>query len=103
MLEEQPVLNLLSPVGVSPEAFVLLAGCVELLFGLLVLSGAAPQVVALVAAVPFTASLAVFGMTELMGHLPVYGVLLAFVVLGSRATTSAEVSYLPRLRRPVPV
>ena len=83
MLEQQPVLNLLAPVGVSAEQFVVLAGCVELLFGLLVLSGAAPQVVGLVAAVPFTASLALFGTTELVGHLPVYGVLLAFVVLGS--------------------
>jgi hypothetical protein len=73
---------------VSAEQFVVLAGCVELLFGLLVLSGAAPQVVGLVAAVPFTASLALFGSTELIGHLPVYGVLLAFVVLGSSPTTA---------------
>jgi hypothetical protein len=53
------------------------------LFAALVLSGAAPQVVALVAAVPFTASLALFGGTELIGHLPVYGVLLTLLVLGS--------------------
>jgi uncharacterized membrane protein YphA (DoxX/SURF4 family) len=54
MLEQQPVLNLLAPVGVSAAQFVLLAGVVELLFGLLVLSGATPQVVGLVATVPFT-------------------------------------------------
>ena len=101
MIEQQPVLNLLSPLGVSAETFVLVAGLVELLFGLLVLSGAAPQVVGLVAAVPFTASLALFGMTELMGHLPVYGVLLVFVVLGSRPSTAAEVSYLPHRGDPV--
>lgn len=101
MIEQQPVLNLLSPVGVDAETFVLVAGVVELLFGLLVLSGAAPQVVGLVAAVPFTASLALFGMTELMGHLPVYGVLLVFVVLGSRPSTAAEVSYLPHRGDPV--
>ena len=97
MLEQRPVLNLLSPVGVSAEQFVLFAGCVELLFALLVLSGATPQVVALVAAVPFTSSLALFGVTELVGHLPVYGVLLTLLVLGSRADTSAEVSRLPQL------
>jgi hypothetical protein len=99
MLEQQPALNLLSPLGVSASGFVLFAGCVEVLFGLLVLSGAAPQVVGLVAAVPFTASLALFGGTELVGHLPVYGVLLAFVVLGSRADTASEVTYLPSVRR----
>jgi hypothetical protein len=95
MLEQQPVLNLLAPVGVSAEQFVVLAGCVELLFGLLVLSGAAPQVVGLVAAVPFTASLALFGGTELIGHLPVYGVLLAFVVLGSSPATAEALRRLP--------
>ena len=95
MLEQQPVLNLLAPVGVSAEQFVVLAGCVELLFGLLVLSGAAPQVVGLVAAVPFTASLALFGSTELIGHLPVYGVLLALVVHGSSPTTADALRRLP--------
>jgi hypothetical protein len=65
------------------------------LFAALVLSGAAPQVVALVAAVPFTASLALFGGTELIGHLPVYGVLLTLLVLGSAKATAAEVPALP--------
>lgn len=88
MLEQEPVLNLLAPLGVSTDAFLVIAGCTELLFGLLLLSGAAPQVVALVAAVPFTASLALFGGTELIGHLPVYGVLLTLLVLGSDPGTA---------------
>ncbi|CAN5154714.1 hypothetical protein BH24ACT10_BH24ACT10_09050 [soil metagenome] len=94
MLSQEPVLNLLSPLGMSPAAFVVLAGCVEVLFALLVLSGAAPQVVALVAAVPFTASLALFGGTELIGHLPVYGVLLTLLVLGSGTRTAPQVRAL---------
>ena len=98
MLEQQPVLNLLAPLDVSTAQFVVLAGCVELLFGLLVLSGAAPQVVGLVAAVPFTASLALFGTPELIGHLPVYGVLLAVVVLGSSPATAASLRRLPARR-----
>ncbi len=98
MLEQQPVLNLLAPLGVTDDRFVVLAGCVELLFGLLVLSGAAPQVVGLVAAVPFTASLALFGSTELIGHLPVYGVLLALVVLGSSPATAESLRRLPAWR-----
>jgi uncharacterized membrane protein YphA (DoxX/SURF4 family) len=99
MLVEKPVLDLLAPFGVSTDAFATIAGLVEVLFGLLVISGAAPQVVALVAAVPFTATLFVFGGTELIGHLPVYGVLLTLLVLGSSAATSREVSRLPHRRR----
>lgn len=98
MLVQKPVLDLLSPLGVSTDAFALVAGCVEVLFGLLVLSGALPQVVALVAAVPFSLTLLVFGGTELIGHLPVYGVLLTLLLLGSRRATSLEVS---RLQRPL--
>lgn len=88
MIDQEPVLNLLAPVGADAAAFILVAGLVEVLFALLVLSGAAPQVVALVAAVPFTASLALFGGTELVGHLPVYGVLLTLLVLGSNRRTA---------------
>ena len=99
MLVEKPVLDLLSPLGVSSDAFAVIAGLVEVLFGLLVLSGAAPQVVALVAAVPFTATLFVFGGTELIGHLPVYGVLLTLLLLGSRRDTAVEVARLPHRRR----
>ncbi len=91
MLEQEPVLNLLAPLGMSVGTFILLAGCIEVLFAFLVLSGAAPQVVALVAAVPFTASLALFGGTELIGHLPVYGVLLTLLVLGSDDRTAPVV------------
>ena len=98
MLTQVPGLDILSPLGLGHDGFAVLAGCVEVLFGLLVLSGATPQLVALVAAVPFTATLAVFGGTELIGHLPVYGVLLSLLLLGSRATTSREVSHLPALR-----
>jgi len=96
MLVQKPVLNVLAPIGVSAGGFATFAGCVEVLFGLLVLSGALPQVVALVAAVPFTSTLFLFGGTELVGHLPVYGVLLAVLVLGSQQRTSREVSWLPR-------
>jgi hypothetical protein len=64
------------------------------LFGLLVLSGAAPQVAALVAAVPFNASLFIFGATELVGHLPIYSVLLALLAYGSSPVTAPMVRAL---------
>lgn len=113
ILAEYPELNVLAAVGipVSDTTFVVVAGTVELLFGLLVLSGALPQVAVLVAMVPFNATLAIFGQTELVGHLPVYGVFLALLVYGSDPRTFAAVRWLPGradlaglvdgLRRPV--
>lgn len=99
-LQEYPALDVFSLVGIhlAPEAFVAVAGSVELLFGLLVLSGALPQVAVLVAAVPFNATLLLFGQTELVGHLPVYGVFLALLVYGSHPDTFRAVRWLPRLR-----
>ena len=49
----------------------------------------------LVAMVPFNATLLLFGQTEMVGHLPVYGVFLALLVYGSSAETAREVRWLP--------
>jgi hypothetical protein len=100
-LESYPALNVFSLVGipVPDETFVAIAGATELLFGLLVISGALPQVAVLVAAVPFNATLLLFGQTELVGHLPVYGVFLALLAYGSDPRTASLVSWLPRPRR----
>ena len=97
-LEAYPQLNVFELVGipVPTETFIVIAGAVELLFGLLVLSGALPQVAVLVAAVPFNATLVLFGQTELVGHLPVYGVFLALLVYGSNSETAPLVRWLPR-------
>lgn len=97
LLEVHPELNLFALVGlpVSDELFIVVAGTVELLFGLLVLSGALPQLVVLVALVPFNLTLFIFGTTEVIGHLPVYGVFLALLVYGSNRTTADAVRWLP--------
>jgi len=63
--------------------FIRIAGAIELLFGLLVISGALPQMVVLIAGVPFNLTLYFFGTNELLGHLPVYGAMLVLLVLGS--------------------
>jgi hypothetical protein len=103
-LEEYPQLDVFGLVGidVAPETFVVVAGAVELLFGLLVISGAFPQVAVLVAMVPFNATLLIFGQTEMVGHLPVYGVFLALLVYGSNARTAGEVRWLPGRDAPTP-
>ena len=96
-LEHHPQLNVFALGGlhVPTDTFIVIAGSIELLFGLLVLSGAMPQVAVLVAAVPFNATLALFGQTELVGHLPVYGVFLALLVYGSDPATAPAVRWLP--------
>jgi uncharacterized membrane protein YphA (DoxX/SURF4 family) len=98
-LEKYPHLDLFSMVGIHlpHDTFTVIAGSVELLFGLLMLSGALPQVAVLVAAVPFNATLLLFGQTELIGHLPVYGLFLTLLVYGSNPATAPAVSWLPRL------
>jgi hypothetical protein len=101
ILADNPNLNVFDLVGItlSDETFIRIAGSTELLFGLLVLSGAGPQVMTLVAAVPFNLTLLLFGGTEMIGHLPVYGSLLALIVYGSNATTAKELRALIPAKR----
>lgn len=95
-LQRYPVGNVLHTVGlnVSDLAFIRLAGGIELLFGLLVISGALPQVAVIVAGIPFNATLFYFGSSELIGHLPVYGAMLALLVYGSDPATAPLVPKL---------
>jgi hypothetical protein len=99
-LQHYPQLDVVSYLGlhVPADAFILVAGATELLFGLLVLSGAMPQLAMLVAAVPFNATLLIFGAAELLGHLPVYGVFLTLLAYGSDRRTAGDVRWLPRPR-----
>ena len=102
-LHDYPALDVFAWAGldVAPTTLVAVAGAVELLFGLLVLSGALPQVAVLVATVPFNATLLLFGQTELVGHLPVHGVFLALLVYGSDPDAFRLVRWLPKpTRRP---
>lgn len=96
-LADYPQLDVFALLGLSVpvDTFITVAGAVELLFGLLVLSGAMPQVAVLVAMVPFNATLLIFGTTETIGHLPVYGVFLTLLVYGSDPRTAEAVRWLP--------
>jgi hypothetical protein len=100
-LVEHPQFNVAQLVGlpVGDELFVQLAGGIEILVGLLLISGALPQLVALLAVGPFAAGLPLLGVDELIGHLPIYGVLLAMLILGSGRGTAAACSWLPRWTR----
>ncbi len=84
-LADRPELNVAQQVGIamSDLEFIRVAGAIEVLFGLLLISGALPQAIVLVAGIPFNATLWFFGNTELVGHLPTYGAMLAILVWGS--------------------
>ena len=84
-LEQQPDFNVAREVGLGMTdlQFVRFAGATEVLFGLLLISGALPQAVVVIAGIPFNATLNFLGEVELMGHLPIYGTMLVLLVLGS--------------------
>jgi uncharacterized membrane protein YphA (DoxX/SURF4 family) len=96
-----PAFDLFQTLGIplSGDAFIRLAGAIELLFGLLLISGRMPQVAVLVAGIPFNATLFFLGRTELIGHLPVYGVMLALLVYGSSRRYASAVPAWPLRRR----
>jgi hypothetical protein len=100
-LDRYPAFNLLQTLGldVGDLNFIRIAGAVELLFGLLIVSGRLPQIVVIVAGVPFNATLFFLGAEELIGHLPIYGAMLAMLVYGSNAATARVVDTFPSVRR----
>jgi hypothetical protein len=99
-LDRFPAFNLLETLGlgVSDLAFIRIAGAIELLFGLLIISGSMPQLVVLAAGVPFNATLFFLGSEELIGHLPIYGAMLALLVYGSSREVAPVVDRFPRWR-----
>jgi hypothetical protein len=105
-LADHPELNVAQQLGLgmSDLEFARAAGAVEVLFGLLLISGALPQACILIAGVPFNLTLWFFGANELMGHLPIYGAMLVVLVYGSDPQLRPAVSaLLPpgfTLRRP---
>jgi hypothetical protein len=84
-LAEHPEFNVAQQVGIgiSDLEFTRVAGAIEVLFGLLLISGALPQAIVIIAGIPFNTTLYFFGNKELMGHLPVYGTMLVLLVFGS--------------------
>ncbi len=78
-------LNVAQALGlpIGDTEFIRAAGAIEVLFGLLLISGALPQAIILIAGVPFNLTLYFFGTNEMLGHLPVYGAMLVLLVFGS--------------------
>lgn len=89
-------------VPLPDEVFVLLAGSVELLVGLWLLLGIFVREIVIVAWFPINLTLTLFLWEELIGHLPVYGMMAVLLVWGSGPKN--EALWLEGLReRLVPV
>ncbi|MGH2787742.1 MAG: hypothetical protein ACRDJV_07505 [Actinomycetota bacterium] len=99
-LDDYPAFNFLGAMGIDigDLDFVRLAGAAELLFGILVISGRLPQIAMVVAGIPFNATLFFLGSSELVGHLPIYGAMLALLVYGSDVRTADAVGWFPAPR-----
>jgi hypothetical protein len=99
-LDKFPAFNLARTLGfhVNDLTFIRFAGAIELLFGLLIVSGRLPQLVVIVAGIPFNATLFFLGSPELIGHLPIYGAMLALLIYGSNRELAQVVDRFPSVR-----
>ncbi len=83
-LEQNP-LNFAAALGlpVSDELFVIGAGAVELLIGLWLVLGVFVRELVIIAWFPTNITLTLFAWEELIGHLPIYGVMAVLLVWGA--------------------
>jgi uncharacterized membrane protein YphA (DoxX/SURF4 family) len=80
LLERYPYIALNRRVGVPDEIFIWVAGATELTIGLVIVSGQITRPVMAVGFALFTVTLIVFGLPELIGHLPYYGIMLTLFI-----------------------
>ncbi len=78
----------LSAIG-DPE-FLLIAGTVELTFGLLLMSGVFVRLLILALWLPFNLTLPLLGWSELVGHLPIYGIMGLLLIWGEERPESDQ-------------
>jgi uncharacterized membrane protein YphA (DoxX/SURF4 family) len=75
-------LNFTPALGIAmPDSiFVLCAAAVELTVGLWIMFGIFPREIIIIAWLPFNLTLSVFNQTELIGHLPIYGIMALLLI-----------------------
>jgi uncharacterized membrane protein YphA (DoxX/SURF4 family) len=107
LLKHASSLNFVGAAHMSNEMFVLCAGLVEMLLGLVVVVGSFPRVAMLMMAGLFAATTKIFGVTELYGHLPYYAIIGSIALRGSGTIApfavlqSAAAQLRERLRQPL--
>ena len=67
---------------IDNTTFILIAGTIELIVGLMLIAGTYVRLVILISLIPFNLSLPFMGWRELVGHLPTYGILALLLLWG---------------------
>jgi uncharacterized membrane protein YphA (DoxX/SURF4 family) len=75
LIARYPIVAVNRGFGIPDELFIWAAGTVELAIGLVIMSGQITRPVMAIGAVLFTVTLFVFGWPELLGHLPLFGIM----------------------------
>ena len=68
--------------SIDDVKFVLIAGTIELIVGLMLIAGTYVRLVIIVTLIPFNLTLPFMGWRELVGHLPTYGILALLLLWG---------------------
>jgi uncharacterized membrane protein YphA (DoxX/SURF4 family) len=95
LLERYPQIALNRSVGVPDDVFIWAAGTAELAIGVVIMSGQLTRPVMAVGAAIFTVTLFVFGWAELLGHLPLFGIMFLLFI-----APNADPSRVRRALRP---
>ncbi|HST07302.1 MAG TPA: hypothetical protein VLJ83_03985 [Gemmatimonadaceae bacterium] len=76
--------NFLPYIGIHADdtRFLLIAGTVELLVGLMLIAGSYVRLIIIITLIPFNLTLPFMGWRELVGHLPTYGILALLLLWG---------------------
>src|SRR4051812_28426996 len=73
-------------LAIDDKQFLLIAGTIELIVGLMLITGSYVRLVIIVTLIPFNLSLPFMGWRELVGHLPTYGILALLLLWGDEKT-----------------
>ncbi len=82
LLHQRPELNVGRALGVDDATFALVAGILEFVIGAWIASGQVTRLAIILAWFPFNVTLLLFGWDELLGHLPVYGIMFMLLTAG---------------------
>jgi len=69
-------------LAIDDTKFLLIAGTVELVVGMMLITGAYVRLVIVITLIPFNLTLPFMGWRELVGHLPTYGILALLLLWG---------------------
>ncbi len=95
LLDQKPFLNIARPFGIDDPQFAFLAGLTEVVIGGVIMSGQLTRPVMATGAVLFTMTVPVFGWTELLGHLPFYGIMFVLFMAPNANSWRAKRSLRP--------